>query len=103
MNLVNYYRLLGLNSGAKLEEIKSSYRRLARQYHPDINPGNQEAQAQFIRLTEAYKLLMGVVKKSQLDSREFQKLEHKESICSKVRKVNCPQPPLPIINELSGL
>jgi tetratricopeptide (TPR) repeat protein len=57
MNIANYYRLLGLRKGAKLKDIKASYRRLARQYHPDANP-DQQAQAHFIRVTEAYKLLI---------------------------------------------
>ncbi len=58
MNLVNCYRLLGLNSSAKLEDVKASYRRLAREYHPDVNPGNQKAAAHFIQVTEAYKSLL---------------------------------------------
>ncbi|MEC4806439.1 MAG: J domain-containing protein [Jaaginema sp. PMC 1079.18] len=55
MKLVDCYRLLGVAADASLTEIKASYRRLARRYHPDVNPGNrQQAQAQFVRLTEAY-------------------------------------------------
>lgn len=57
MNIANYYRLLGLRTGAKLKDIKSSYRRLVREYHPDANP-DREAQAHFIRVTEAYKFLV---------------------------------------------
>ncbi|MEM9543531.1 MAG: DnaJ domain-containing protein [Cyanobacteria bacterium P01_E01_bin.42] len=61
MNLVQCYRVLGLEFGAELEQIKGSYRRLARQYHPDVNPDNQaEAQAKFIEITEAYKRLLKV-------------------------------------------
>ena len=61
MNLVQCYRLLGLEFGAELEQIKGSYRRLARQYHPDVNPDNQaEAQAKFIEITEAYRHLLKV-------------------------------------------
>ncbi|HEY9706108.1 MAG TPA: J domain-containing protein, partial [Allocoleopsis sp.] len=51
MNTVHCFRLLGLSSNAGLEDIKASYRRLARQYHPDFNQGNQQAQNHFIRLT----------------------------------------------------
>lgn len=61
MNLVNCYRLLGISSEAKLKEIKASYRRLARQYHPDANPHNQDAHTHFMRLTEAYKFLLTTV------------------------------------------
>lgn len=60
MNLADCYRLLGLRTGASYEDIKSSYRRLARQYHPDVNPG-QQAEEKFIQITEAYKYLLGVV------------------------------------------
>ncbi|XHX80560.1 MAG: DnaJ domain-containing protein [Stenomitos frigidus ULC029] len=58
MNLAECYRILGLKSGASFDEIKASYRRLARRYHPDVNPGNQQAKEKFIELTEAYKLLL---------------------------------------------
>jgi tetratricopeptide (TPR) repeat protein len=59
MNLADCYRLLGLRTGASFEDIKASYRRLARAYHPDVNPDNpQQAQEKFIQLTEAYKYLL---------------------------------------------
>jgi curved DNA-binding protein CbpA len=61
MNLTDCYRLLGLNSEASTAEIKRSYRRLARKYHPDINGDNQQAHAKFIELHEAYKLLLSAV------------------------------------------
>ena len=61
MNLAECYRLLGLRSGASFAEIKASYRRLARQYHPDINPVDQTAKDKFIAINEAYKLLASLV------------------------------------------
>ncbi len=58
MDLVNGYRLLGITANAPLSEIKAAYRRLARRYHPDVNPHNREqAQAQFVRITQAYQLV----------------------------------------------
>jgi tetratricopeptide (TPR) repeat protein len=57
MDIIECYRLLELNSAASLEDIKTSYRRLARRLHPDVNPDNSTAQDQFIRITEAYKVL----------------------------------------------
>lgn len=65
MNLADCYRLLGLRSGAAFSEIKASYRRLARQYHPDVNPGDQRAKEKFIELTAAYKMLLSTVKSSE--------------------------------------
>ncbi|WP_414577170.1 J domain-containing protein [Anabaena sp. CCY 9402-a] len=61
MDLGDCYRLLGLRSGASFTDIKTSYRRLAHQYHPDINPGDKKAQDKFIALTEAYRFLLSVV------------------------------------------
>ncbi len=61
MDLLDCYRLLGLRSGASFPDIKSSYRRLAQQYHPDINPDDERAKEKFIALTEAYKLLLQVI------------------------------------------
>jgi curved DNA-binding protein CbpA len=61
MDVGDCYRLLGLRSGASFAEIKASYRRLAQQYHPDINPDDNKAKDKFIALTEAYKLLLTVV------------------------------------------
>ncbi|WP_026733431.1 J domain-containing protein [Fischerella sp. PCC 9605] len=61
MDLGDCYRLLGLRSGASFGEIKASYRRLAQQYHPDINPDDKKAKEKFIALTEAYKLLLQVI------------------------------------------
>ncbi|MEM6752469.1 MAG: J domain-containing protein [Cyanobacteria bacterium P01_C01_bin.38] len=61
MDLLDCYRLLGLRSSASFSDIKSSYRRLAQQYHPDINPDDERAKEKFIALTEAYKLLLQVI------------------------------------------
>ncbi|MEH1870093.1 J domain-containing protein [Nostoc sp.] len=61
MDLGDCYRLLGLRAGASFVDIKASYRRLAQQYHPDINPDDNKAKDKFIALTEAYKLLLTVV------------------------------------------
>ncbi|MGH1394642.1 MAG: J domain-containing protein [Trichormus sp.] len=61
MDLGDCYRLLGLRSGASFTDIKASYRKLAQQYHPDINPGDKKAKDKFIALTEAYRFLLTVV------------------------------------------
>jgi curved DNA-binding protein CbpA len=55
--LKNYYQILGLPFGASQAEIKSAYRKLAFQFHPDKNDGNKYAQEKFIEITEAYDVL----------------------------------------------
>lgn len=55
--LVNELRVLGLRPNASFEDVKASYRRLARRYHPDMNPGDREAEDKFIRITQAYQVL----------------------------------------------
>jgi tetratricopeptide (TPR) repeat protein len=67
MNLADCYRLLGLTYGASTFEVKASYRRLARKYHPDVNPGDQFAHEKFIALTEAYKFVLSKVKSPESD------------------------------------
>jgi molecular chaperone DnaJ len=54
---VDLYELLGLPRGATLIEIKRSYKRLARKYHPDINPGDHDAEGRFKEITRAYETL----------------------------------------------
>jgi len=60
MDIADYYRQLGLKSGASLSQVKAAYRQLARQYHPDVNPRNEAAKNKFIEITEAYKFLVSV-------------------------------------------
>lgn len=61
MNITAYYQVLGLKTEATLEEIKAAYRKLVQQYHPDINPGDQQARDKFIAITEAYRKLLDSV------------------------------------------
>ncbi|MEN9217587.1 MAG: DnaJ domain-containing protein [Gloeomargarita sp. DG_2_bins_126] len=56
--LVQSYQCLGLPVGAPLAQVKANYRRLARQYHPDLNPGNQASHERFIALNQAYNYLL---------------------------------------------
>lgn len=57
MEYKDYYKTLGISKSASQEEIKKAYRKLAAKYHPDVNPGNQEAEKKFKEVSEAYEVL----------------------------------------------
>src|SRR6058998_1832685 len=63
----DYYEVLGISRNASEQEIKSAYRKLALQYHPDRNPGNTEAEENFKEAAEAYSILSDAQKRSQYD------------------------------------
>lgn len=66
-NFRDYYEVLGVSKDATNEEIKKNYRRLARQYHPDLNPGNKAAEEKFKDIGEAYEILSDPTKRAQYD------------------------------------
>lgn len=63
----DYYEVLGLDREASSEEIKKAYRRLARKYHPDVNPGDKESEAKFKEAKEAYDVLIDPQKRAGYD------------------------------------
>ena len=64
----DYYAVLGVKPDASEEEIKKAYRRMAVKYHPDKNPGNQEAEERFKDAAEAYSVLSNAEKKREYDA-----------------------------------
>ena len=67
MDFIDYYKLLELDRSAKKEDIKKAYRRLARKYHPDLNPDNKEAQSRFQQINEAHEVLSDPEKRKKYD------------------------------------
>ncbi|MBK9249644.1 MAG: molecular chaperone DnaJ [Ignavibacteria bacterium] len=67
MSKSDYYEVLGIAKSASGEEVKSAYRKLAMQYHPDRNPGNDEAVEKFKEATEAYEVLSDTNKRARYD------------------------------------
>ena len=63
----DFYKILGLSKGASANEIKKAYRKKAIEFHPDKNPGDKEAEANFKKAAEAYEVLSDPQKKSQYD------------------------------------
>jgi len=63
----DYYQLLGVARGADEAELKKAYRRLARQYHPDMNKGDKKSEERFKEISEAYSILSDPEKKKQYD------------------------------------
>jgi len=66
-NKRDYYEVLGINKNASEAEVKKAYRKMAKQYHPDVNPGDASAEAKFKEANEAYETLSDSGKKSQYD------------------------------------
>lgn len=63
----DYYEVLGVDRGADDSTIKSAYRKLAKKYHPDVNPGDKEAEKKFKEASEAYAVLSDAEKRKQYD------------------------------------
>ena len=64
----DYYEVLGVDRNASDADLKKAYRKLAKKYHPDVNPGDKDAEAKFKEATEAYGILSDRIKESSMTS-----------------------------------
>ncbi len=68
MDYKDYYKILGVERGANADEIKKAFRKLARKYHPDVNPGDRKAEEKFKEINEAYEVLSDTEKRKKYDT-----------------------------------
>lgn len=104
MNLADCYRLLELQPGASFAEIKASYRRLARQYHPDVNSNDRQAEDKFIALAGAYKMLLGVVQQEAAENSSkpepvYQNKVATQQPATKIRRKEKPTAKIPELTQ----
>ena len=62
----DYYKILGVGREASKDEIAKAFKKLARKYHPDLNPGNKESEEKFKEINEAYEVLKDEQKRKRL-------------------------------------
>jgi curved DNA-binding protein len=67
MDFVDYYKILGIDKTATAKDVKSAYRKLARKYHPDLNPNNKDANKNFQQINEANEVLSDPEKRKKYD------------------------------------
>src|SRR5579859_5996335 len=68
MEYKDYYKILGVARVANTDEVKKAFRKLARKYHPDVNPGDKKAEEKFKEINEAYEVLSDSEKRRKYDT-----------------------------------
>ncbi|HEY0756121.1 MAG TPA: DnaJ domain-containing protein [Ktedonobacteraceae bacterium] len=91
--ILDYYKLLGVASGANAAEIKKAYRRLARQYHPDLHASTRDEQIK--RLNEAYEILSDARKRMAYDKLLREARERAEEILAERERQRSQEPSKP--------
>ena len=81
MDFIDYYKILGIDKSASPEDVKKAYRKLARKYHPDVNPNDKSAQKKFQEVNEANEVLSDPEKRKKYDQygKDWQHAEHFEN------------------------
>lgn len=74
----NYYKVLEITENASEEEIKKAYRKLSKRFHPDVNPGDSQAEARFQEISEAYAVLGNTEKRKAYDSSRLEQTHKKQ-------------------------
>jgi len=86
MKYIDYYKILGISKSASEKDIKNAYRKLARKYHPDVNPNNKEAEIKFREINEANEVLSNAENREKYDkygenwqhAEEFEKAKNQQ-------------------------
>src|SRR5210317_1112676 len=98
MAFIDYYNILGINKNASENDIKKAYRKLARKYHPDLNPNDKEAERKFKEINEANEVLSNPENRKKYDkygkdwkhAEEFEKAQQEQRAYSKQKSTADP-------------
>src|SRR5665647_2040154 len=96
MDFVDYYKILGINKTAAPKEIKNAYRKLARKFHPDLNPNDKDAKKNFQQINEANEVLSDPEKRKKYDqygkdwqhAEEFEKQKQQQGASGNSRQAS---------------